>query len=359
MYEYSHGGNAVYENGFKDVLDLSANINPLGPPEKVKDAIIGDIENCDRYPDSISSGLCEKIAEYENVSPDWIVCGNGASDLIFRLPIAVRAKKTMVTAPAFSDYERSAMSFGSEIVRFILPQAGDFDIDSSFAEAVFKEKPDLVFVCNPNNPTGRLTKAGLIREILDSCGKTNAYLAVDECFLDFTGESQEFTSKGFLERYQNLIVLKSFTKIFGLPGLRLGYAICSNKDFIDKLLFHGADWPVSNLAQAAGIASLRGADDYLKKTVEHVSMERGIMETELARLGYRIFGSRANYIFLQNPYTFDLSEELNIKGIRIRSCANYHGLDETYQRIAVSTKENNEKALAEISEITRSYIGDN
>ena len=351
MYEYSHGGNAVYESDAIDVLDLSANINPLGPPENVKEAVVGEIVNCGRYPDSFSGELREKIAVHENVDPEWIVCGNGASDIVFRLPPAVRPKKTLVTAPAFSDYERAAVSFGSEMTRFVLSPSSGFEIGSGFADAVKKEKPGLVFICNPNNPTGRLTPAGLIKEILTLCRGSGVYMVVDECFLDFTEEAKSYTAKGFLEKYPNLIVLKSFTKVFGLPGIRLGYALCSNKDFIGRILFHGADWPVSNLAQAAGLAALEGADEYLKKTVEYVSRERKTMETKLAGLGYKVFQATANYIFLQNPYKFDLRDELDKKGIRIRSCGNYHGLDESYLRIAISTEENNKRVLTEIEAI--------
>ena len=353
MYEYSHGGNAVYECREQNVIDLSANINPLGMPGNVRNAIISEISNCDRYPDSFSNRLREKIAEFENVNPGCIFCGNGASDIIFRLPIAIRSKKTMITAPTFSDYERSAMSYGSEITRHTLSAVNDFSLESSIIETVRSEKPDLIFICNPNNPTGKLTETGLIKKLLDYCQRIHVWVAVDECFLDFTEKADEYTSKVFIEQYPNLIILKAFTKIFSLPGIRLGYALCANKTIIDSLYFHGADWPVSNLAQAAGIAALEGAKDFIKKTVDYVSEERVILETELALLGYKVFESSANYVFLQSPFTFNLREKLDKKGIRIRSCGNYHGLDESYYRIAVSSKENNVKLLTAVREVTK------
>jgi Histidinol-phosphate/aromatic aminotransferase and cobyric acid decarboxylase len=205
MYEYIHGGNAAFECGKENVIDLSANINPLGVPERVKTAIIEEIPNCERYPDSFSKELRKKIAEFENVNPDYVFCGNGASDIIFRLPRAVNAEKIMITAPTFSDYERSAQSFGSEVSRYVL--SDDFNLDGGFIEAVRHAKPKLVFVCNPNNPTGKLTEPKLIEDLLICCKQIGAWVAVDECFLDFTEKADEYTSKAFLERYSNLVIL--------------------------------------------------------------------------------------------------------------------------------------------------------
>ena len=344
MYEYSHGGNAAFES-VKAVIDLSANINPLGLPEGVRDAIIREIPQCALYPDSFSSKLREKIAEFEHVDAEWIYCGNGASDIIFRLPRAVQAKKVMITAPTFSDYERSARSFGSEVFRYTLYPASGFILDNGFVETVRIKAPGLVYVCNPNNPTGRLTEAGLIKELLNYCGQIGALVAVDECFLDFAEQADNYTSKMFLGRYSNLIIIKAFTKMFGLPGIRLGYALCSDKTLIDSLYFHGPDWPVSNLAQTAGIAAMENAGGFIRQSVNYVSAERAVLEKELTRLGYKVFESKVNYVFFQNPYPFDLYDELDKKGIRIRACGNYYGLDGSYYRIAVSTKENNARLL--------------
>ena len=356
MYEYSHGGNAGFECGNEDIIDLSANINPLGMPGSVREAVIREISGCSRYPDSFSVKLREKIAEFEHVESDWVFCGNGASDIIFRLPRAKRAMKVALTAPAFSDYERSAKSFGSEIIRYSLCQESGFSLDSGFIDTVRSEKPDMVFICNPNNPTGRLTEAGMINELLDCCRRIGAWVVVDECFLDFAGQADRYTSKVFLKSYSNLVILKAFTKTFALPGIRLGYAMCSDMQTINSLYFHGADWAISNLAQAAGIAALYEAEDFIKKTVDYVSAERAVMEKELIWLGYKVYESKANYVFFHNPYPFDLREALDKKGIRIRSCGNYHGLDDSYYRIAVPEKSKTVKLLTSIKEVTKYYI---
>jgi len=355
MYEYSHGGNAVFEDGKESVIDLSANINPLGMPEGVKSAIIREVANCEFYPDNFSVKLREKIAEFEKIKARWIFCGNGASDIIFRLPRAAGAKKVMITAPTFSDYERSARSFRSEVIRHTLSERDGFILGGDFIEAVHSERPGLVFVCNPNNPTGKLTEAGLIERLLGCCKQIGAIVAVDECFLEFAQQPSEYTSKVFLERYSNLVILKAFTKLFGLPGIRLGYAMCADKTLVDNLYYNGSDWPVSNLAGAAGMAALDDAESFIRLTVSYITEQRTAMESNLARLGYRVFQSEANYVFLQNPYPFELHKELDKMGIRIRSCGNYHGLDGSYYRIAVSQESNNAKLLCAIEHISEAY----
>jgi len=352
MYEYSHGGNAVFEQGHEHIIDLSANINPLGMPESVVSAIIRDIQNINRYPDNFSTLLREKTAVFEGVNPDWIFFGHGASDVIFRLPKAVEATKVMVCAPTFADYERSARSYGAEVCRYTMRKDKGFSLDSGFIKAVQVEKPKLVYICNPNNPTGNLTEAGLIRDLLDFCKQIGTWVVVDECFMDFSEQASIYTSKAFLKDYSNLVILKAFTKIFALPGIRLGYALCSDKALIDSLYFHGSDWAVSNLAQAAGLVALDDASAFIERTVDYVVAQRCVIEKELNCLGYRVFASSANYVFFQSPFQFDLCDILHLAGIRIRSCSNFHGLDDTYYRIAVSTKENNSKLLAIMKEVS-------
>jgi len=355
MYAYSHGGNVAFERGAEELLDLSANINPLGIPAGVREAIVEAIPNCDRYPDSFSGALREQIGLFEGVNPGWIFCGNGASDVIFRIPRAVGAKRVLLTAPTFSDYERSARSFGAEVIHHTLLAEREFTLDGGFVQAIQKRKPDLVFVCNPNNPTGKLVKPELMQDILHACKEVGAWLVVDECFLDFAEQAEAYTSRHMLATYENLIILKAFTKLFTLPGIRLGYALSSNQGLIEQLYFHGADWPISNLAQAAGIAALQGAEGFIKQTVALVTKARKRVEGELEGLGFRVFEGAANYVFFQHPHPFDLREALDRKGIRIRACGNYPGLDESYYRIAVSTEAHNQIAHKALTELMSSY----
>ena len=352
MYEYEHGGNAAYEPGSDIRIDLSANINPLGMPDGVKEAITREISNCTIYPDSSSGLLREKLSVFEGVAPDQIFCGSGASDIIFRLPKAVQTELVLVTAPTFSDYERSAISYGASLYRYHLREDISFQIDGDIVDRIIEIRPDLVYICNPNNPTGRLASVELLKDIIDACRQIKAIAVIDECFIDFAENADKLTCKTFIQEYQNLVVLKAFTKLFAMPGLRLGFAICSNESIINRLYFHGADWPVSNIAQAAGIAALENARPYLQQTLAYVSSERKTIESRLTELGYYVYSSSSNFVFFRNPYPFDLGSKLDDMNIRIRSCKNYVGLDDRYYRIAVSAKENNASFLSAMNYIT-------
>ena len=351
MYEYNHGGNAAFESGQAHLLDLSASINPLGLPKGVAEAISREIPNCVAYPDSLARALRAQIAAFESVNAEWIFCGSGASDIIFLLPRAVKAQKVLITAPTFSDYERAAQSFGAQIIRHPLMATDNFALNQSFLAAVAQEQPDLIFICNPNNPTGQLIEVALIEELLSHCQQLGALVVVDECFLDFAEQAGSYSSKMFVKKHPNVVILKAFTKLFSLPGIRLGYALCSDTSLLDSLYFHGADWPVSNLAGVAGIAALADAESFVKKTVSYVSEQRLIIESALIKWGFKVFPAAANYVFLHNPYPFNLQAELDKRGIRIRACGNFKGLDNSYFRIAVATAANNCQLLTAIEQI--------
>ena len=350
MYEYTHGGNVIFEQGKVSTIDLSANINPLGMPMGVKEAIGHEIKNCNRYPDNFSKELREAIEAFEKVSADWIFCGNGASDIIFRLPRAVCAKRVLILAPTFLDYERCARSFGAAVIHYPLSVRDEFVLPDDFVKAIQEQKPDLIFLCNPNNPTGRLIKREQIEEILHCCSEGQAQLVVDECFLDFVEDAEDYTGKVFLEKHSHLIIIKAFTKLFALPGIRLGYALSSNRALLNSLYFHGADWAVSNLAQRAGIAALKNADEYIERTKVYVTTERKQLEERLTQLGFYVFNGDANFVFFRSQFEIDLFQEMDKRGIRIRSCKNYCGLDHTYYRIGVSIEENNAKVVVAMAE---------
>ncbi len=350
MYDYQHGGNALFETDGQNILDLSANINPLGFPEGVREAIINQIPLITGYPDSISRELRKEISAFEQVEPDWIFCGNGASDIIFRLSVCIKPKNALLPAPTFSDYERSLKAVGTNIYYHYLQEEQGFKIDEGIIQNILSKNINMIFLCNPNNPTGILTDYFVIEKILSCCEKTNTIVVVDECFIDFVEKSDSFTSKSLLKKYENLIILKAFTKVFALPGIRLGYAICSNSKIIEKLYECGPDWAVSNIAQAAGIAAVKSCytSPYLSDTVTYITKERVLIKNELEKKNFVTFDSKANYIFFKNPYSFDLLGKLNEAGIRIRHCSNYVGLSRDYYRVAVSTIQNNLKFIEAI-----------
>jgi histidinol-phosphate/aromatic aminotransferase/cobyric acid decarboxylase-like protein len=313
MRYYEHGGNA----GENIKLDFSVNINPLGMLESVKQAIIDNADNYTTYPDPDCKELCRALSEKLNVPPDYILCGNGASDLILRVCAALRPKRAYTLTPTFSEYERCVRLFDGEIARGIF---------------------DIAFVCSPNNPTGTLTPLAEIERLL----KTGVAVVIDECFIEFTyGESALL----LLSRYPNLLILRAFTKIFAMAGLRLGYLLCSDKHLLRRIAENGAVWSVSSVAIAAGIAALKERD-FITLTREFVKTERKYVMGQLSELGFEVTPSEANFMLIKSETS--LYKPLVERGVLVRDCSNFATLNEHYFRIGLKKRDENNILLNEI-----------
>ena len=352
MYEYVHGGD-IYSlkelHGKTEILDFSVNINPLGLPEGVRQAVSEALAGCEKYPDPFCRELTAALADYEKTDGNYILCGNGASDIIFRLALALKPKKALLCAPTFADYEKALKTVGCQIEYFYLSEAEEFSVGPEFFQRLNQEI-DIVYLCNPNNPTGQLSSQDFLRQLLDRFKETNTIVLVDECFMDFVDQPEEYTAQPFLETYDNLVILKAFTKTYAMAGIRLGYAISSNLSIIDKMRSCGQDWGVSVLAQAAGISALTQID-YLQETKRLIVQERAFLIEELTKLGFKVYGSKANYIFFKINRLMDLHQRLLSQGIMIRSCSNYHNLDSAFYRVAVKKRNENLRLLEALKEV--------
>lgn len=335
----THGGD-IYSFGDAEALDFSANINPLGLAPGVREAILRSVDMCVNYPDPLCRKLKKSIAEWEDVPQDGIVCGNGAADVIFRLVQAVRPKKALLLAPTFSEYECALRAAGCRCVFYTLREENGFALGEDILEHIHPGL-DMVIICNPNNPTGGLVSPGLMRRILEKCAEMNAMLVADECFNDFLDEPDKYTMKPYLQEYSNLFILKAFTKLFAIPGLRLGYGLAGNTRVIDGVFRQGQAWSVSVPAQEAGAAAVQ-EKEYVRQTREVVRAEREYLKNSLQAFGCTVYGSQANYVFFKAPGGAGLQEYLKQKRILIRSCANYRGLGSEFFRIAVRLREQNE-----------------
>ena len=342
--EKVHGGDIYsYE---KNIVDFSANINPLGIEGEVAKAISNSVSAASVYPDTEYRKLREAISEIENVPPEYIVCGNGAAELIFNLVMAIRPKRVLLTAPAFAEYEKAVDVLESEKVFFILTEEHDFKVDESILSAI--DSMDMMFLCHPNNPTGKLIEPELMERIIEKCSEKNVFLVIDECFLDFTGKKEDFSSVRFIENCKRLFILKAFTKMFAIPGIRMGYGICSDLNIIDKIYSVRQPWNVSCTAEAAGIACCKIYDDTVTKTTKYITKEKDFLYSSFERMNIKYFRSAANYILFKSEE--GLKEKMAEKGFLIRSCSNYRGLDGSFYRIAVKKHEDNRgfiKALEE------------
>lgn len=342
MLRYEHGGDVYGNPGVR--LDFSVNTNPLGMPEGAKRALEEGVEGFARYPDPRCRALASALAARHGVEEGMLAFGSGAADLIFRLCAMLRPKKALVLAPTFSEYGRAVALFGGLAVEHRLAEAEGFapgeDLPGRITDDV-----DMLFLCNPNNPTGRLADAALIRRAADRCAQRGVLLVLDECFIDFTrGESM----LPWLNDYPNLVLLRAFTKIYALAGLRLGYALCADEGFMERLRAFGQTWGVSGPAQAAGLAALADAG-FLARTRLLVEAERAFLAESLRALGLTAYPSDSNFLLIKSETP--LYEKLLARGILVRNCANFAGLDERFIRVGVRTRRENEELIRAIGEV--------
>lgn len=346
--ELVHGGDwAGYRAEFgRDALDFSANVSPLGLPAGVAAAITAALPMADRYPDPLCRALRTKLAAAEGVDTAQILCGNGAADLIYRLALALRPRRALLPAPTFAEYAAALETVECDVQRFLLREENDFAVTDGFVDAI-DDSTDAVFLCQPNNPTGQLTALPLVEQILHRCAACGTLLVVDECFLDFLPDHALHTAKGLLGE-GNLVILKAFTKLYGMAGVRLGYALSADTALLEQMQACGQPWGVSSLAQAAGLAALEEAV-YVEKVRALIAEQRPRLTAGLRALGLRVLDGRANYLLFQAPET--LGEALRQRGAVLRSCANYPGLGPGWYRTAVRTGPENEQLLKLLAEV--------
>lgn len=341
-----HGGN-IYGNEIE--YDFSVNLNPLGPPESVQDALAAALNHVEEYPDPEYRELRRGLANYWQVAEKQLVLGNGASELILGIIRTLAPKTCMVTAPCYSGYETAlnAAAPSCRIHRIPLRAEDDFTLPENICQEIARVKPNLLILTNPNNPNGKRISANRLREIADTCRAAGTVLLMDECFLALSGGDEDSLIHCIRSEALPAVVLRAFTKTFAIPGVRLGYAVCS-APMAERIQRELPEWNLSVFAQYAGRAALEtsagGTSGYLAASVEMIAREREFLSEELEKLGFRVFPSDANYILFQSRDR-ELQQKLLDKGILIRDCRDYHGLTAGFYRTAVRTHRENTALL--------------
>ena len=348
--EWHHGGDwAGFQRQYGcSPMDFSANVSPLGLPEGVREAVRQTLDHCERYPDPFCRDLVRSIGQTIDVPEEWILCGNGAGDLIYRVILARRPRTALVTAPTFSEYANALRSVDCRILEYhLLPEKG-FRISQDMISVITGDL-DMIVLCEPNNPTGVTTDPHLLRKILRRCEDCNVLLVVDECFNGFLDYPKEHSLLTQGKGSSQLLVLNAFTKSYGMAGLRLGYAVCSDRTILEGMLRSGPPWPVSAPAQAAGVAALKDKT-YPLRLRELLSVQRPYLKRELARCGARDIQGEANYLFFSHPDSA-LADKLKERNILIRTCSDYSGLGKGWYRTAIRTAEDNRTLIREMHRV--------
>ena len=342
--EQIHGGD-IYSKEYR--LDFSANLNPLGMPEAVRRAACEGVELSVHYPDVLCRRLRGAISDAYGADPDHVICGNGAAELIFALAQAQRPGKALLVSPGFAEYELALKSVECETEFYNCTRETGFVIQEDFADLI-SEDIDLLFLCNPANPTGVLVPKELLEKIALRCAEKKVLLVLDECFNGFLDDPDRASLLDKVPKNRHLFILRAFTKLYAMAGLRLGYGICSDRQLLEKMHSVLQPWNVSLPAQRAGYAAI-SQTGYVEESRKYVRNERNFLRASLEKLGLTCYDSAANFLFFEGPEM--LAQQCEKQGILIRDCSNYRGLKKGYFRIAVRKREENEELLRVLKEI--------
>ena len=358
--QLEHGGD-IYGN--KNIeLDFSVNLSPIGPPKEVCGLLTEDWTGIlTNYPDPEYRELRQALSQKLELPEDWILCGNGASELLMAVVQAVRPKRAMIPVPSYQGYERALQAVGAEILFYQLDREKGFALTEDILEradglkklAGTKEEI-MLFLCNPNNPVGKGIEPALLNKIADYCKANHIYLVMDECYLDLLTDAQSRTMKRKLPENPFLIIVNAFTKVYALPGIRLGYLMTGNEELRERIRLQQPEWSVSMLAQRAGIAAL-GSKEYLNEAGQAVRTEREYVCAQLQELGMKVFDGEAPFVmFLSRK---ELYEALKEKGILIRRCDEIRGVRDPseenghYYRIGLRSHAENVRLMKAIREV--------
>lgn len=352
MQQFEHGGNlyaAARQTGVtvNEYMDFSANINPLGLPAGVRQSLLQSLESIIHYPDTEAALLKQAISREYHVPVETITAGNGAVELLYVLCHVLRPKRVLIPVPAFSEYERAARAAQAEIDYYFLQPETGFTVDFERVIAALSSV-DMVFLGNPNNPTGVLIENGQLNRLLAAAQQHRVTVVIDESFLDFLPDDSQFTCRPLLQTYPNVFILHSLTKFYALPGLRLGFAL-TNPELTRQLHQAKDPWNVNCLAQIAGVAALADRD-YREQSRCFLAAEQNLFFQQLTELpGLKVYPPTVNFILIDCSGTgmmaAVLRKELLTHQLLVRDCSNYPGLSPYFIRVAIKQTKQNQRLL--------------
>lgn len=347
-----HGGN-IYklkrDNGI-EVLDYSSNINPLGVPSSFKKAVIENFETLEKYPDIDYVELRAAIGDYNNCNIDNVVVGNGATEVLFLYMKAVKAKKVLIIAPTFAEYERAARAAGRDVKFF--PLSKDFSLNENMLLEFITDE-DVVVMCNPNNPTGKFQDLEKIKKIADFLERKNKKLFIDEAFIEFVDNWKDKTA--FLLKHKNIFILRALTKFFALPGVRLGYGLTYDESILDEIKNIREPWSVNGVAEIAGKTMLLDTL-YIHETENWIKKEKLWFYEELCKIdNIEVTPTETNFILVKllNDNAKSFRKKMIENGVLVRDASNFMFLDESYIRLAIKDRKKNEQVLEALRRVLK------
>jgi threonine-phosphate decarboxylase len=346
----SHGGDVwgfsrKFNIPLEKVLDFSGPINFLGPAPKAVEAV-KDYANLIRfYPDPDPVDLKQEIAQYvgHGVAAENVILGNGSIELIYMITEAFEGKfKAVIPVPSFSEYEKAVLRVGGDVIFVQLPF--NFMLETENIKKAITDDTKIVYICNPHSPSGTLYSRDTILDLAAYCQTRGIIVSVDENYIEFAPQGQEATVAGYVQQYENLFVIRSVTKFYGMPGIRFGYAIAA-KSLIDKLQTTRQPWSINGLAGNATLAAFQDTA-FIENTQSTIAREKAALAKAIMEIGgLHAFPSETNFLLVKitapNLTSTELREQLGKEGLLIRDCCTFVGLDNTYFRVTVRSAEDN------------------
>jgi threonine-phosphate decarboxylase len=358
----SHGGDVwgfarKYNIPLEEALDFSGPINHLGPSPKALEAVKENAKLIKFYPDPNPIELQKSIAKYvnqPNVTPDNIILGNGSIELIYMITeiFSKTNFKAVVPVPSFTEYEKAALRLGGQTIYVQLPP--DFSMENEKIKKAITPDTKIVSICNPHSPSGRLYLKNEILDLVEYCQKKDVIFSIDENYIEFTNKEQTETMANYVNTYENLFVIRSVTKFYGMPGIRFGYGIAA-KTLINKLLDVRQPWSINSLAGPVTLAAFSDKE-FIEKTKQTITQERIKFTKQLNEIpGLQIYPSDTNFLLIKitnnKTTSTKIKEELAKTGILIRDCSTFVGLDNTYFRVTVRSDKDNQKLTDTIKKL--------
>lgn len=337
-----------YHLNKEDIVKFGANVNPLGLSSKVRDALASNIDLFSSYPDRNYTSLRNTISEYCNIPADFILPGNGSSELISLLIQERAPKHTLILGPTYSEYSRELSFSGSTQEYYHLQEERDFFLDIDDLCKTLENGYDFLILCNPNNPTSSAITQNELRKLIAFCAKHNIFVMIDETYVEFAPDIDTISAVSLTTKFDNFMILRGTSKFFCAPGLRLGYGICGNLAFLERMNSIKNPWTINTLAALAGEAMFMDTD-YIQTTKDYIQSERTrCIDILSKRDNLKIYPAYANFILvklLDGTTSFEMFERCIKSGLMIRDCASFHGLDGEFIRFCIQKKEDNDRLL--------------
>ncbi len=351
---YFHGSDleeiqAKYNVKAEDITNFAANVNPLGISPKLRKELSNNLDIITSYPDREYTNLKNAISEYASTNVENILVGNGTSELISSFIRYISPKKAVIIGPTYSEYEHEVSKTGGKAYYLPLYEDDDFKLNIDYLLNKLDKSTDMLIVCNPNNPTSSCIDLVTMRHILDACKENHIYVLIDETYIEFVNAIEAYSAVSLSQFYSNVIILRSTSKFFACPGLRLGYAITGNPDLIAQINRTSKPWMINSIASEAGQIMFKDTD-YIKETLDLINKERDYCYNAFLELdGYKPYKPYANFMLVKinkkNVTSNDVFEKAIKKGMLIRDCSTFPFLTSEYFRFCFMKHEDNMKLL--------------